>query len=421
MLRCYWLMYSQCIRHTDRALPFRQLQPNIGDPKECEGFSSNEIITGAVSRTLKAILEDNFVPWMLYDRLALAETEPSADKEKTHISSISISTNGTERSWKALTGDVDESYSLSVTTSGEASIRAPSSVGVLRALDSFSQLFFEHSSGSGVYTNKAPVEITDKPQYKHRGILFDVSRYFFSVESIYRTIDAMGWNKLNRPHIHATDSQSWPLEVPSLPELSAKGAYAKGKTYTPEDVESIQKYALQRGVEVIFEIDTPGHFGVAALAYPDLIAAWQAAPWQNFCAEPPCGQLKLDKPEVDDFLDTLMDDVLPSTKPYSNYHHMGGDEVNFNAIALDETVGTNETEVIQPLLQGFLKRHQDRIHQHGLTPIVWEEFPLNYNVTMDKNVVVQSWLGDGAVKNLTQRGFNTIDSNYNYWVSATRQ
>ncbi|EMR63020.1 putative glycoside hydrolase family 20 protein [Eutypa lata UCREL1] len=382
---------------------------------ECTGFSSKEVVTGAVSRTLKAILEDNLVPWMLYERQALQQTEPSASEEKKFITSISISHNGTEGSWKSLSGDVDESYSLSLSTQGAAKIQAGSSVGVLRALETFSQLFFQHSDGSGTYTTQAPVEIIDKPQYEHRGILLDVSRSYFSVESIYRTIDAMSWNKLNRLHIHATDSQSWPLEIPALPELSDKGAYAKGKTYTPEDVESIQKYALQRGVEVIFEVDTPGHFGVAALAYPDLVAAWQAAPWQNYCAEPPCGQLKLDKPEVDDFLDTLMNDLLPRTNPYSSLHHIGGDEVNFNAIALDETVGTNDSAVIQPLMQKFFDKHYERLSNHGVTPIVWEEFPLNYNVTMGTDVVVQSWLGDEAVKDLVSRGFKTIVSNYNFW------
>lgn len=355
---------------------------------------------------------------MLYERLALQETEPSASETKAYITSLTINQNGTEGTWKSLSGDVDESYSLSLSEKGAVKIQAASSVGVLRALETFTQLFFQHSETDEAYTIQAPVEISDKPQYEHRGILLDVSRSYFSVESIYRTIDAMAWNKLNRLHIHATDSQSWPLEIPALPKLAGKGAYAKGKTYTPEDVESIQKYALQRGVELIFEIDTPGHFGIAALSYPDLVAAWQADPWQDYCAEPPCGQLKLNKPEVDDFLDTLMDDLLPRTNPYSTFHHIGGDEVNFNAIALDETVGTNDSKVIQPLMQKFFDKHSDRLSKHGVTPIVWEEFPLNYNVTLGDDVVVQSWLGDDAVKQLVSRGFKTIVSNYNFLVSA---
>ncbi|RYP80335.1 hypothetical protein DL769_002515 [Monosporascus sp. CRB-8-3] len=415
--RVRWIPTDICpldTGYTDASLLFQQLPWDINYPAICKGFSSAEIVEGAVSRTMKAILKDTFVPWMLYDRLALEETEPSTSAEKTFITSITIAQNGTEKSSKSLIGDVDESYKLSVSGAGEVKIHAVSSIGVLRALESFSQLFFQHSEG-GVYTTMAPVDITDKPQYEHRGILFDVSRYYFSIEAIYRTIDAMAWNKLNRLHIHATDSQSWPLEIPAMPELSDKGSYAKGKTYTPEDVESIQKYALQRGVQVIFEIDTPGHFGVAALSHPEVVAAWQAAPWQNYCAQPPCGQLKLNEPKVDEFLDTLMDDFLPRTNAYSSYHHIGGDEVNFNAIALDETVGTNDSTVIQPLLQDFIDKHHDRVRKHGLTPIVWEEFPLHYNVTMGEDVVVQSWLGDEAVKDLVRRGFKTIVSNYNFW------
>jgi hexosaminidase len=405
--------------NSDIRVTYNGQELSHGYPTEPKGdaFSGKRIVEGAVARTLTAILEENFVPWMLYERLALEETEPALDGGKTFITHLAILQNGTDtaKTFKALAGEVDESYSLSVDSNGEARIRAVTSIGVLRGLETFSQLFFQHSAGTEIYTNLVPVEITDKPQYDHRGILFDVSRSFFPVDDIFRTIDALAWNKLNRLHIHATDSQSWPLEIPSLPLLHEKGAYARGKSYSPEDIESIQLYGLERGVQVIFEIDTPGHFGIAALSYPEVVAAWQAAPWQNYCAEPPCGQLRLNDPAVDEFLDTLMDDLLPRTNTYSPYHHIGGDEVNFNAFALDPSVGTNDSAVIQPLLQEFLTKHTARLSDHGVVPIVWEEFPLNYNVTLDENVVVQTWLGDAELRELVHRGHKTIVSNYNYW------
>ena len=98
------------------------------------------------------------------------------------------------------------------------------------------------------------------------------------MESILKAIDALAWNKFNRLHIHMTDSQSWPLDVPSIPELSQKGAYQAGLSYTPADLEKIQQYGVDRGVAVYVEIDMPGHTTSIGHAFPKLIAAMDATP-----------------------------------------------------------------------------------------------------------------------------------------------
>lgn len=374
-----------------------------------------------MARTMKNIVQDNFVPWMLYNRMQLESTEPSLGHDKAYVTHLSITQKEKDstKTFKPLAGEVDESYSLKVELNGQATITAVSSIGVLRALESFSQLFFQHSKGPFFYTKQAPVSITDKPEYDHRGILFDVSRSWFPMDAILRTIDAMAYNKMNRIHLHMTDSQSWPLEIPTMPELHEKGAYAVGKTYNPGDFAKIQQYAVNRGIEPIIEIDSPGHFGIAALSHPEVIAGWDSSPWSAYCAEPPCGQLRLNEPKVDKFLDKLMDDLLPRVSPYSAYFHTGGDEVNFNMYQLDPSVGTNDSAVIVPLLQKFIDKHHARVRKAGLTPFVWEEIPANYNVTIGKDVVVQSWLGDEAIASLTAQGHKVISSNYNYWVSRT--
>ncbi|KAI0175764.1 glycoside hydrolase family 20 protein [Hypoxylon sp. FL1284] len=393
-------------------LPWARNYVPFGGPK----FSSKEIVKGGISRAMGAILDDNFVPWKLYPRMALETTEPSLGKPKSYISCLDITQTGvdTEKTFKPTDGDVDESYNLTLGTNGKAAISAVSSTGVLRGLETFSQLFFKHSKGP-VYTTMAPVKISDSPQFDHRGILLDVSRNYLPVDTIYRTIDAMSWNKMNRLHIHATDSQSWPLEIPALPELHEKGAYAKGMTYSPKDVTAIQTYAIQRGVEVVMEIDTPGHFGIVALAYPDLITGWGATPWSTYCNEPPCGQIQLNNSDTDAFFDKLMDDLLPRVAPYSAYFHTGGDEVNFQEYMLDPSVGTNDSAVIVPLLQKFIDKQHDRVRKAGLVPMVWEEIPADYNVTVGDDVLIQSWLGDEAIQSLTAQGHKVIASNSNYW------
>lgn len=183
-----------------------------------------------------------------------------------------------------------------------------------------------------------------------------------------------------------TDSQSWPLEIPALPELAQKGAYSPGLFYTAQDLQEIQSYAQQRGVEVIIEIDMPGHTTSIARAFPDLIAANDQKPWGTYCNEPPCGQLKLNSSDVDSFLETLFADLLPRVSPYSAYFHTGGDEVNVQAILLDPTVASNDSAVIKPFLQRFLDRNHDQVRAAGLAPVVWEEMITTWNLTLGDDV-----------------------------------
>ncbi|VBB72407.1 Putative Glycoside Hydrolase Family 20 [Podospora comata] len=378
------------------------------------GFTSKEIVQAGVSRALTGIFNSKFVPWILHK--PNTKYEPDLDKLEWLQTLEIIQTAADDRSaFKPLAGEVDESYNLTLSKSGHAKLTAVSSIGILRGLETFSQLFYQHSSGTFWYTPYAPVSITDSPKFPHRGILLDTARHFFPVEDILRTIDAMAWSKLNRLHIHVTDSQSWPLVIPSMPELSEKGAHHPSETYSPSDVESIQKYGAVRGVEVYFEIDMPGHIGSVSLSHPELIVAYNEQPYHWWCAQPPCGAFKLNNTAVDEFLGRLFDDLLPRVERYAAYFHTGGDELNRNDSMLDEGIRSNSSEVLQPLLQKFIDKQHERVREKGLTPVVWEEIPLEWNVTLGEGTVVQSWLGAGAVKELVGMGHRVIDSNYNFW------
>ena len=383
------------------------------------GFSSQSIVQPAISRALQALFTQGLVPWKLFPRNQLSAFEPSPNSHKTYINSLSVSQTGTDNSstFKPLAGQVDESYNISITTDGNAEITAVSSTGVLHALETFIQLFYQHSTSAGIYTNLAPVSITDSPKFEHRGLNMDVSRNWYPVSNILRTIDALSWNKFNRLHIHMTDSQSWPMEIPALPLLAQEGAYHAGLSYSPSDIQNIQTYAIERGVEVIIEFDMPGHTTAIGLSYPDLIAAFHAKPWDTFCAEPPCGTLKLNYPPVDTFLQTLFSDVLPRVSPYSSYFHTGGDEVNTMAYTLDPTVDSNLTSVIGPLIQKLVDRNHAQIRAAGLAPVVWEEMLLDWDLTLGDDVVVQTWLSDASVAAVTSKGHKALAGNYHYWVN----
>ena len=318
---------------------------------------------------------------------------------------------------KPLAGEVNENYTLSISTSGAVAITSISSIGVVRALDTFTQLFFQHSTDSAVYCPYAPVSIVDGPKFAHRGLNMDIARNYYPPSFVMHTIDALAWNKFNRLHLHATDAQSWPLDIPALPELSKRGAYGAGLSYSRKQLAEIQEYGMYRGVQVIVEIDMPGHTSVIALAYPELITAYNIQPnWSTYAAEPPSGSLKLNSSAVYDFLQTLWNDLLPRVAPYSAYFHTGGDEVNLNAYSLDDTVQSNQSVILQPLLQKFVDFNHDYVRAAGLAPIVWEEMLLEFNLTLGSDVIVQTWRSDEAVAKTVAKGHKVLAGNYNYWV-----
>jgi hexosaminidase len=379
------------------------------------GVSGDDIIDFAIKSAWRTIFKQNLYPWKFHPR---NWDEPSPTTP-TLISEINIRplSHDPPNVAKPLAGEVDESYTLILDEQGKTTIYANSSVGIARGLTSFTQLFYVHSDGYHVYTPYAPVTIHDAPQFQHRGINLDVSRNYFSVSDIKRQIDALAYNKMNRFHLHVTDSQSWPLEVQALPELSAKGAYRPDLVYTVRDFAKIQRHAAIQGVEMITEIDMPGHTSSIHYSFPDLIAAFNIQPnWDTYAAEPPSGTLKLNSTAVYDFLETLLDDLLPRILPYSSYFHTGGDEVNKNAYTLDDTVKSNDSAILQPLMQKFVNRNHDQVRAAGLTPVVWEEMLLEWNITLGDDVIVQSWQSDEAVASIVAKGHKALVGNYNYWV-----
>ena len=353
---------------------------------------------------------------MLHERGSNFEPAVGAGKS---IASLSITQTGKDNSttFKPLAGSVDESYKLEVTSDGQAAIWAVSSTGVVRGLETFTQLFYKHSSGRAWYTNMAPVSVSDAPKFPHRGLLLDVGRHFYPVEDIKRTISALSMAKMNVFHWHITEAQSWPLEVPSMPELAEKGRYAPGLTYSPEDVRSVQEFGVLHGVQVIVEIDMPGHVGIAN-SHPELVVAYDTQPYYKYCAEPPCGAFRLGDAKVEAFLDKLFDDLLPRLAPYTSYFHTGGDEYKAANSLLDPNLRTDDMTKLKPLLQQFLDHAHRNVRKHGLVPFIWEEMVGEWGATVGNDTVIQSWYGADSVQKYAAAGHKVIDSSSDVYVSS---
>jgi hexosaminidase len=284
--------------------------------------------------------------------------------------------------------------------------------------ETLKQLFYAHSSGSGTYTPYAPLRIQDSPRFSHRGLSLDIARNPFTIDDAMRTIDAMATTKMNRLHLHATDSQSWPLEIPSLPELAAKGAYQPDLVWTVNDLEAVQSYGDYRGVMVYVEIDMPGHTASVAQGYSDLVAAYNELDWSTFAAEPLSGQLKLNSSKVTDFLDTLFADLLPRLRTHSGMYHLGGDEVNRKVHVLDETVRSDDFDTLKPLIQQVFDQIFEHVISHGLRPVVWEEMVLDWDLELPPNfrrTLVQVWRSSENIEQVLRKGHPVIFGDYHHW------
>ncbi|EER23897.1 N-acetyl-beta-glucosaminidase, putative [Coccidioides posadasii C735 delta SOWgp] len=400
----------------------RMLEPQwfgIGNLHPNSEKSVDDILKKAIKRTRKELRRTRFVPWKFHPRNQSFELRSLRREEAIKEILIEEAPSDDEiLSRDYISGD--ESYEIRITKKGKATILTASPIGTLRALQTLPQLFYAHSFG-GVYTPYAPISISDKPKWSHRGLNLDISRNPIGPNDVKRTIDAMASVKLNRLHIHATDSQSWPLDIPSLPSLAAKAAYHPRLVWSSSDLRNVQKYGLARGVSTFIEIDMPGHTGSIGHAFPDLLVAFGNDSWDKYALEPPCGQVKLNDSAVRRFFDTVMADILPRVSPFTAYFHTGGDEFNLQSYMLEETIRSNDPKVLKPLLQDFVNRVHMQIMEAGLTPIVWEELVLDWDLTFPsqqsetRGIIVQAWRNSTAVRQILEKGYRTIFGSGDAW------
>ena len=379
------------------------------------GLSGEKLLNTAFERMKKNVLNGSFVPRRFNPHGA--DFEPTATIAQPYIDNIIFEEglqNDEDRSRRLVES---EAYTIHIREDGHTLIQITSTQGGLHALETFAQLFFAHSLvSSSSYTPYAPLRIKDSPKFEHRGLNIDISRNWIPPIDVMRTLEAMAANKLNRLHIHASDAQSWPLEIPSLPELALKGAYSPSQIWTTQDLEDVQRHGREYGVEVFIEIDLPGHTTSIGNAYPHLITA-RGEHWPEYAVEPPCGQLRLNTTEVPIFIDTLLEDVLPRTSRYSSFFHLGGDELNLNAYLLDPSVRSSSRQVLQPLVQSFVDRVLSHTATNHLTTIMWEEMLLDWNLTLPENIIVQTWRGsdDDAMATVLARGHKVLFGSNSHW------
>ncbi len=310
-----------------------------------------------------------------------------------------------------------EGYSLSV-TSKNIIITANQPAGLFYGLQSLFQLMLPD------YQSVPAVNITDYPRFAWRGIMLDVSRNFFTKEEVKKYIDEIAKFKFNIFHWHLTDDNGWRIEIKSLPKLTEVGAWRVARAghfgdrdnpkpgeaatiggfYTQEDIREIVKYAQERFITIVPEIDVPGHSMAAIASYPELCCTKnpdiKVNPGTGFSEWYADGSFKMlvdntlnpSDEKVYEFLDKVFTEVAQLFP--GQYIHVGGDEcykgyweADANCQALMKKLSINK--VVQ--LEGyFLNRVEKILQSKGKKLIGWDEI-LEGGISPDATVM--SWRG----------------------------
>jgi hexosaminidase len=245
---------------------------------------------------------------------------------------LSSTTTGSFIELKVIESDsmVNESYILDINKKS-ISILATDVSGLINGIQSFRQILplkrIEINGKSGRFLLPTGL-IYDYPYYSYRGVMLDVARHFFSKEEVMRFIDLISLYKINRLHLHLADDQGWRIEIQSWPKLTEIGGQTEvgggeGGFYSQEDYKELVRYAEQRNIIIIPEIDMPGHTNAALASYPELncdgiarkLYTGTRVGFSSLCTQ---------KEIVYEFVDDVVREIAAITP--GPYFHIGGDE-----------------------------------------------------------------------------------------------
>ena len=316
----------------------------------------------------------------------------------------------------------EEGYKLNI-SEDEITISASNDKGAFYGVQSLRQLLPASFENGSFIDNEVKIQglsIEDAPQFAYRGMHLDVGRHMFSVDFIKKYIAALAMLKMNTFHWHLTEDQGWRIEIKKYPKLQEIAAFRNetlighysdqphqfddkkyGGFYTQEEVKDIVKYAQNRHVTVIPEIEMPGHSQAAIHAYPELGCTGEqvetATKWGVF------EEIYCTKDETFNFLEDVLDEVLELFP--SEYIHIGGDEAPKTrwktCNSCQNRIKTEGLKDEHELQNYFITRIEKYLNSKGRQIIGWDEI---LEGGLAPNATVMSWRGtNGAVEAAKQK------------------
>ncbi|MDE6462952.1 MAG: beta-N-acetylhexosaminidase [Muribaculaceae bacterium] len=347
----------------------------------------------------------------------------------------------------------EEGYRLSVKAGG-VSIAASSAAGLYYAFQTIKKVLpanvMAEMDGVGPYA--LPVmEINDEPRYVHRGYELDCARHFFDVDQVKRMLDVMSYYKMNRFHWHLTDDQGWRIEIPKYPKLIEVAAtapnaywwdfdnhyeYYLNRPYGPQyftvsELKEVVAYAKERHIEVIPEVDMPGHMEAAIAAYPQMSTNPQGEYKVRYWPGVSTNILDISNPAVMQFCRDVMDELV-EIFPYE-YIHIGGDECPKSAWASSASIQAMKSELgistDNALQSWFSKQIADYVKPKGKKLICWNEVLTSEGadpkMVQEADIMIYDWLGgtaaDGPSYKAAKLGLRSVwCSTYHYYIDYSQ-
>lgn len=352
----------------------------------------------------------------------------------------------------------EEGYKLEVTPSA-VNVTAKSAQGLFYGLQSFMQLLPAEIESPSVVNNIAwtaqAVQITDEPRFEYRGLMIDPCRHFMTVDEIKKQLDVMALFKMNRMHWHLTEDQGWRIEIkkyPKLTEVGSKRIEADGSEYggyyTQEEIKEVVKYASDRFITVVPEIELPGHELSAIAAYPELSCK----------GEPTTPRIIWGVEDIvmcagKELPFQFLEDVIAEVAPLfpGEYLHIGGDEcpkTSWKSCPLcqkrirEEGLKADKDHTAEERLQSYFVQRMEKVAaKYGKKIIGWDEILegglsptatvmswrgeeggiaaalTNHDVIMTpggNGMYLDHYQGDSKLEPVAIGGYTTLEKTYNY-------
>lgn len=315
--------------------------------------------------------------------------------------------------------DNDEGYTLNILPE-EISIGAKTSAGVFYAIQTIRQLILLQSQTNDIVKLPA-LNIIDKPAFEWRGNMIDVSRHFFSIEYLKKHIDRLAFYKMNKLHLHLTDDQGWRIEIKKYPELTQQGALRTfngqdsacikkseenidfqidpryittnngketyGGFFTQDEIKDLIAYAKERHIEIIPEIDMPGHMMAAININPDLTDSDYKG-WGKLFSTPLCAC----KEEAYTFVENILSEIMELFP--SKYIHIGADEVDKttweNSELCKKLTERENIKTLNEIQSYFVHRVHDFVKSKNKIVIGWDEV---LEGGINEDITIMYWRG----------------------------
>ena len=314
-----------------------------------------------------------------------------------------------------------EGYHM-ITTAQGVDIKAHSGAGLFYAIQSIRQMMEGELEGKWLEG-----EIYDYPRFEYRGILIDISRHFRTVEFLKRQIDMMARLKMNRLHLHLTDAAGWRIEIESYPRLTEYAAWRKQRTWkewgygerghvemgtegayggylTKEDAKELVRYAAERYITIIPEIEMPGHSEEVIAAYPELACTPRPERQEDLC---------IGKEATFEMMQRILDEIIEIFP--SEYIHIGGDEATKRSWGECEDcqrrMREEGLENVDELQSYMIHRIEEYLNARGRQIIGWDEI---LEGGLAPNATVMSWRGEDGGRTAAEAGHKVVMSPHGY-------